>query len=307
MFGSLNTIAFGGIVPPRAPTIGTATKTGTTTATVSFTAPTYDGGAPITSYIATSSPSGITGTLNQSGSGTITVTGLASGTAYTFTVKAVNYGGQSVASSASNSITTVPVIGQSFGGGYYGGSISTAGNGVADYYLVVSDKSVGEAYGQKWGTMDVITSRTSFINGPSNSAYLAAQGASYEPATFCENLNTGGYTDWYLPAKNELEVCYYNLKPGTSNNSTSSGSNANAVSPEPSSTSYTTSSPSQTTATNFRTGASSQEFTTDNYYWTSTESDQVSALCQIFTTGNQTNQTKEYTANYTRAIRRVAI
>jgi hypothetical protein len=94
------------IVTPSAPTIGTATSTGTTTATISFTAPTSNGGAPIVSYTATSSPGGITATLTQSGSGTITVTGLSPNTSYTFTVSAYNGTLTSSASSASNSITT---------------------------------------------------------------------------------------------------------------------------------------------------------------------------------------------------------
>ena len=91
---------------PDAPTIGTATATGQTTATVTFTAPSNDGGAPITQYTATSSPDGITGTLNQAGSGTITVSGLTKETSYTFTVTATNSVGTSAASAASNSITT---------------------------------------------------------------------------------------------------------------------------------------------------------------------------------------------------------
>lgn len=91
---------------PNAPTIGTATTTGGTTATVAFTAPASNGGATINSYTATSSPAGGTGTLTQAGSGTISVTGLAPGTAYTFTVTAANSIGSSAPSAASNSITT---------------------------------------------------------------------------------------------------------------------------------------------------------------------------------------------------------
>ena len=94
------------IVTPSAPTIGTATSTGTTTATISFTAPTSNGGAPIVSYTATSSPGGITAILTQSGSGTITVTGLSPNTSYTFTLTAYNGAATSVASEISNSITT---------------------------------------------------------------------------------------------------------------------------------------------------------------------------------------------------------
>lgn len=91
---------------PGAPTIGTATTTGTTTATVSYTAPTNTGSSPITSYTAVSSPGGVTGTLSQAGSGTITVSGLTSGTDYTFTVFATNAAGNSPSSAASNSIRT---------------------------------------------------------------------------------------------------------------------------------------------------------------------------------------------------------
>ena len=101
-----NSTAIIGALVPGAPTIGTATPISPTTATVDFTAPSDNGGAVITSYTATSSPGNITGTLSQSGSGTITVTGLTQGTSYTFTVKATNSIGSSSASSASNSITT---------------------------------------------------------------------------------------------------------------------------------------------------------------------------------------------------------
>ena len=92
---------------PDAPTIGTATA-GDTQATVSFTAPSNNGGSAITSYTATSSPGGIAGTVSQAGSGSITVTGLTSGTTYTFTVTATNAIGTSSASAASNSILVYP-------------------------------------------------------------------------------------------------------------------------------------------------------------------------------------------------------
>ena len=102
---------------PDAPTIGTASA-GNTQATVSFTAPSSNGGSAITSYTATSSPEAITGTVTQSGSGNITVTGLTNSTAYTFTVTATNAIGTSLASAVSNSITPqVPQVGGFYGGG----------------------------------------------------------------------------------------------------------------------------------------------------------------------------------------------
>jgi uncharacterized repeat protein (TIGR02543 family) len=106
---------------PGAPTIGTATL-GNGSATVTFTAPTPNGGSTITSYTATSNPGGFTGTLPGAGSGTITVSGLTNGTAYTFTVTATNANGTSSASAASNSVIprTVPGAPTSFA--------ATAGN-----------------------------------------------------------------------------------------------------------------------------------------------------------------------------------
>ena len=101
---------------PDAPTIGTAVAADAQ-ATVSFTAPSSDGGSVITSYTATSSPGGITGTLSQAGSGSITVTGLTNGTAYTFTVTATNAIGTSTASAPSGSVTPGPISQVSNGSG----------------------------------------------------------------------------------------------------------------------------------------------------------------------------------------------
>ena len=88
---------------PTTPTIGTATDDGTgTTVSVAFTPSTYIGKSTIT-YTATSSPGSLTGT----GSGSpITVSGLTTGTAYTFTVAGTTaYGVASNSSAASNSVT----------------------------------------------------------------------------------------------------------------------------------------------------------------------------------------------------------
>lgn len=101
IFGPTARRAAGGIAPPGAPTIGTATA-GNAQATVSFTAPGSTGGGPITGYRATSTPGGITATGAAS---PITVTGLTNGQAYTFTVAAQNAGGYGPESAASNSVT----------------------------------------------------------------------------------------------------------------------------------------------------------------------------------------------------------
>lgn len=96
---------------PSAPTIGTATA-GDGSASVTFTAPSFSK-LPITSYTVTASPGGATGT---GASSPITVSGLSSGTAYTFTVRASHANGQSAASGSSNSATPLApyVLAQTF-------------------------------------------------------------------------------------------------------------------------------------------------------------------------------------------------
>jgi hypothetical protein len=88
---------------PNAPTIGTASVCATT-ASITFTSPTCNGGNAITSYTATSCPGSITGTGSSS---PISVSGLTGGTSYTFKVKATNAIGTGPCSSASNSVTAV--------------------------------------------------------------------------------------------------------------------------------------------------------------------------------------------------------
>ena len=134
---------------------------------------------------------------------------------------------QMQAKAASNWPVVVPVVGSALGGGFFAGQISTTGNGIADYNLVVGPIASAQSTLQ-WKILNTSTSgTTSVINGPANSA--AMNDVTHPAAQFCEGLTIGGFTDWYMPATNELEICYYNLKPTTDSNNTSSGINANAV------------------------------------------------------------------------------
>ncbi|MCB2384391.1 tandem-95 repeat protein [Shewanella sp. SR1] len=87
-----------------APTIGTATA-GDGQVSITFMAPVNNGGSAITGYTVTSNPGNIPAGGNGFTTSPIVVTGLTNGTAYTFTVKATNGVGDSVASVASNSAT----------------------------------------------------------------------------------------------------------------------------------------------------------------------------------------------------------
>src|SRR5690606_10009122 len=86
---------------PGAPTKVSATA-GDAKATVSWTAPSSNGGSPITKYSVTAQPGGKTATTT--GATKAVVSGLSNGTAYTFTVTATNVAGTSAKSAASAAV-----------------------------------------------------------------------------------------------------------------------------------------------------------------------------------------------------------
>jgi uncharacterized protein (TIGR02145 family) len=186
---------------PGAPTIGTATA-GNGQASVPFTAPASDGGSAITSYTATSNPGDITGTISQAGSGTVTVTGLTNGTAYTFTVTATNSVGTSAASAASNSVTPAFVCGSSNVTFTYNGSSVTYGTVIGANSKCWLDRNLGatqvatssadaNSYGDlfQWGRSadghQIRTPPSGNTNGQSSSV---SPGSNF----------LHGFTNWYI-------------------------------------------------------------------------------------------------------------
>ena len=100
------------VTTPGAPTIGTATS-GNASASVTWTAPSSNGGTAITGYAVTPYIAGVaqaTQTFNNTAT-TETATGLTNGTAYTFTVAAINAVGTGSQSGASNSVTPATTAG----------------------------------------------------------------------------------------------------------------------------------------------------------------------------------------------------
>ena len=211
----------------------------------------------------------------------------------------------------------LPTIGSAYGGGFFAGQISTAANGIATHNLVVGPRSTAQSPSNiAWSSStSSLPGASSTIDGPANTAAMIADGtASYPAAQFCVGLSVGGFSDWYMPALNELDVCYFNLKPSTDSNETQGpsvgGINPNAV-PSRNST-YTSGVPAQTSAADFQSG-NSESFTSDFSifgYWTSTE-DAASAFAARlvnFRSGQRGTAFKTY-AYYcpVRAIRRVTI
>lgn len=303
------------VTVPGQPTGVSATATSQTTANLYFT-PGSTGGATVT-YTVGGGGSG------SSLSSPIAVTGLSAGTTYNLFVTPSNSAGTGP-SSASTSVTTPAAppsyIGQPYGGGYYGGSTNVSGT---IYYLIVSDRTVGQDSALAYGVYGTASGATNKSYGGANSATAAAYGSP--AASFCEAVNSGGYTDWYLPAAYELQTIYYFLKPDTQENATDPGvtynyvygMNPNAVSPQPVNTLYSAGSPAQTSSPAFQSGASSQALNPSRYL-TSTEGapgltpaasawpDQEYQVVDIrFSNGTMLGSSKN-SSRPVRAIRRIA-
>jgi len=141
-----------------------------------------------------------------------------------------------------------------------------------DYLLIDAGKAAETSLTYK--TASAATAGTdSYHDGLANSN--AMNDAGHPAAQYCRAYRGGGFDDWYLPARDERELCYRRLKPGTASNQMGSrsesgnhGDNANSV---PIGASYTTTAPAQTSAAAFRSGGAEAFNDAGTWYWTSTQ------------------------------------
>lgn len=205
----------------------------------------------------------------------------------------------------------LPAIGTSMEGGFFAGAISHTANGVPTHLLIVAPAATG-ATGtgytlttiKQWKTTFTTTvGTTSTYNGAANTAAIVTAGIALHPAAqFCTGLSIGGYTDWYLPARDELEIAYYNLKPTTNSNDTSYGINAYSVPARGSN--YTAGTPAQTSVAAFQSGGA--EAFVAAFHWASTEFSSTNAWLPEFNNGLQDDDNK-VNSYRVRAFRKVAV
>lgn len=182
-------------------------------------------------------------------------------------------------------------------GGYFAGVIDTResdSNGLR-YLLFVSPKEGGETNEAEWKYFDIETGANSVWNGYENTQKLIDSPA----ASFCRNLNLSGYFDWYLPAKDELEVLYRVFKPTVNSNDVTCGLNKSS---NPKRGCYTSSNPSQTKLGKFK-FKKLEAFVADGY-WSSTEYSSDYCWYQSFYYGYQHYNDKN-SSYYVRAVRRL--
>lgn len=167
------------------------------------------------------------------------------------------------------------VLGEPFGGGFYAGDIQYPDG--SWYKLIVADK-VADIAGNDalWRTSTPAPDVTdSLTDGVANTSAMIAAGIELHPAAnHCINHAGGGNSDWYMPARDELNVIYLNL-----------GFNRPDCPPD------------------FLSGGP-QAFDSANY-WTSTQYSSYHGWIQHFSTGSQSYGGMNNTSNRVRPVRRL--
>ncbi|MGD0585560.1 MAG: DUF1566 domain-containing protein [Oryzomonas sp.] len=104
----------------------------------------------------------------------------------------------------------IPALGAPFAGGFFGGEYVLDGQRFA---LVVAPKAEGEKLdvpykAKNFGAADGTDSDD---DGVINCVRI--NDADHPAAEFCLDLSIGGFTDWFLPSRDELAVLCRNLGP----------------------------------------------------------------------------------------------
>jgi hypothetical protein len=156
-----------------------------------------------------------------------------------------------------------PELGAFHLGGYYVGNVIVS---ATTYAVLLAPKSTGQSPTKlQWKTSQTSSSGAdSLVDGSQNT--IDINNSSHPAAQWAAALSIDGYSDWYLPAKDELNLVWTNrtsLPIGETND-------------------------------------------TDDYYWSSTESSSTQAWAQIFSNGTQIQGAKNVSAGiYARAVRRI--
>jgi hypothetical protein len=141
------------------------------------------------------------------GSFTSVINGLTSGTTYYVRAYATNKNGTSYGDQKTFSTTAVLSIGLNYAGGiiFY---LDTSGI----HGLICAD--VNQSDSSEWGCNGVsITGAdgTAIGSGAQNTMDIVNGCTSSSAAKICDTLTLHGYSDWFLPSKEELRLMYTNL------------------------------------------------------------------------------------------------
>ena len=174
--------------------------------------------------------------------------------------------------SANQSFTVTPpppdTLGQAYGGGYYIGTTTSTDS--TCYYLIVAPNATGCAACAWKSALTSSPGSCSLTDGYANT-YTGLNNGDHPAGNWTATRTIGGFSDWYMPSRDELNVLYIN--DGGSTN------------------------------TNLPAG----EGFCCGYYWSSTESSASLACLQCFNSGNITGGAKTVSSFFVRAVRRIPV
>ncbi len=191
----------------------------------------------------------------------------------------------------------LPAVGAPLGGGFYTAEMMMSGL----FFALVTSGKEAEIKGE-WGRYgEKIEGAGSFVDGLANTDAMAAAGL--EIAVKVRAMRFGGQDDWAIPARNQQECQYRNLKPTTQENYCSylDGYNPDSL---PAGELYTDTNPRQADCEAFRDGGA--EAFVAPWYWSSTQFSAHSAFCQHFNDGGQNTSYKDSTLRV-RPVRMIQI
>jgi hypothetical protein len=269
--------------PGNLATLTTTSASNVTTASATLGGNiTADGGSTVTQrgvcYGTTTNPTTANSTTNDgSGTGVFSsnLAGLTASTTYYVRAYATNSAGTAYGNEVSFTTTA--------GGGGGGLAIGDSYQGGIIFYLdglgggliaAPTDQSTGAEWGC-YGALITGADGTAVGTGYQNTIDIEAGcTTSGTAADICANLTLGGYSDWFLPSIDELNLMWTNLADSDGDGTAIGSSDPNNL------------------------GGFA-----GTYYWSSTEDDNIDAWIQFFGDGEQFASDKGFFGNNVRAVR----